>query len=312
MDEQRQWHRWFGLCWTDFFTGTNVTVEMEKDLSLKQQLLDIVIIRKGSEPLTRQLPDGLEDLAAHNLITFKSHQDTLEGYSLKELVGHYVNYRKQVSPTMKDLLPEDDFRLFAVSVRYPQALLKKCSPRQVQEGVYEIDYFDSTLRLIVVHQLAQSENNVLLHLFSHQEELLRYAGQRYRPHSEQTSTFLNQLFAKYKEEGFAMPYTYEQGVHDALKEILRKMAPEKLAEIMSVEKRLEGLPVEKRLEGVPVEKRLEGVPVEKRLEGVPVEKRVEGISVEELLRGLSPEKIEELRRYLRADAPSDPPASGAK
>src|SRR5438128_122138 len=42
MEEQRPWHRLFGLTWTDFFTGQPVTVELEKDLSLKKQLLDVV------------------------------------------------------------------------------------------------------------------------------------------------------------------------------------------------------------------------------------------------------------------------------
>lgn len=40
------WHRLFGLSLTDYFTGTDYTVELEKDLSLKQQLLDVVIIEK--------------------------------------------------------------------------------------------------------------------------------------------------------------------------------------------------------------------------------------------------------------------------
>ena len=40
------WHRLFGLLLTDFFTGSPFVVEMEKDLSLKQQFLDVVILRK--------------------------------------------------------------------------------------------------------------------------------------------------------------------------------------------------------------------------------------------------------------------------
>jgi internalin A len=38
------------------------------------------------------------------------------------LIGHYVNYRKQISPSMKNLLPESDFRVFAVSVRSTETL----------------------------------------------------------------------------------------------------------------------------------------------------------------------------------------------
>jgi hypothetical protein len=105
----------------DFFRGMPVTVEFEKDLSLKQQLLDLILIRKGTEPLKCRLPDGFEALAAHNLVSFKSYQEALDGWALSELIGHYVNYRKQVSPSMQELLPETDFRLFAVSVREPRS-----------------------------------------------------------------------------------------------------------------------------------------------------------------------------------------------
>ena len=40
------WHRLFGLALTDFFTESAWVVELEKDLSLKRQLLDVVILRK--------------------------------------------------------------------------------------------------------------------------------------------------------------------------------------------------------------------------------------------------------------------------
>ena len=104
MEEQRHWHRLFGMSWTDFFAGLPVLVEMEKDLSQKQQLLDVAIIRTNDEPIPHRLPDGFEDLATHNLITFKSYQEALGGWTLNELVSYYVNYRKQVSPSMQELL----------------------------------------------------------------------------------------------------------------------------------------------------------------------------------------------------------------
>src|SRR5690348_13236304 len=103
------WHRLFGLVLTDFFTGSPYSVELEKDLSLKKQLLDVIILRKYPGTFTEPLPEGLEELAAHNLITFKSHQETLDDWTLKELTGHYVNYRKQVSPSLQQLLPEEEF-----------------------------------------------------------------------------------------------------------------------------------------------------------------------------------------------------------
>jgi hypothetical protein len=136
--EQRPWHRLFALSWTDFFRGEPVRVEFEKDMSLKKQLLDIVLIRKEAATLDCRLPDGFEDLASYNLISFKSHKEKLGTWTLQELLGHYVNLRKQESPSMDeaDLLPESDFRLYAVTARYPQQLATTAGValRSVKEG----------------------------------------------------------------------------------------------------------------------------------------------------------------------------------
>src|SRR5207237_302074 len=118
-----------------------------------------------------------------------------------------------------------------------------------------------------------SENNAMLHLFSYQEDLLRYGGRHYRPYSEQTSTFLHQLFAQYAQEGFLMSFTYEQGIRDARKEIVKSMSPEERKEIVKT------LPAEELLECVPVEKRLEGLSDEQIRAALPPQMR------EALLRG---------------------------
>src|SRR5438034_8942594 len=131
------WHRLFGLLLTDFFAGSPFRVELEKDLSLHKQLLDVVILRKRPGRFAGRLPDGLENLAAHNLLTFKSHQESLDDWALKELTGHYVNYRKQVSPSMQQLLPETDFRLYAVCARFPHNLAGQVAWAELQPGVYE-------------------------------------------------------------------------------------------------------------------------------------------------------------------------------
>src|SRR5262249_32643492 len=86
--EHRDWHRLFGLILTDFFTGSPFRVELEKDLSLKKQLLDVVVLRREEGPFRERLPDGLEGLVTHNLITFKSYQEALDDWALKELTGH--------------------------------------------------------------------------------------------------------------------------------------------------------------------------------------------------------------------------------
>src|SRR5579862_6621451 len=98
--EQQPWHRFFAMSWEDFFAGLPVTVEREKDLSVKQQMLDLLLIHRQGGPLECRLPDGFDDLGSYNLVTFKSHQEKLSAWALLELAGHYVNLRKQVSPSM--------------------------------------------------------------------------------------------------------------------------------------------------------------------------------------------------------------------
>jgi hypothetical protein len=291
MDEYQPWHRLFGLSWMDFFHGLPVTVEVEKDLSLKQQWLDVVIIRTDASPLPRRLPDGFEELGPHNLITFKSYQEALDGWTLHELCGHYANYRKQASPSMQDLLPEDDFRLFAVSVRCPQKLSQQVSLTPIRDGVYEISHFTGRLRLIVVHQLPREEHNAMLHLFSAQTELVKYGIDHYRQRSAETTSLLRQLYERYRQENLAMPYTLDDLVRDTIDDLV-KTHPDEI---------LKKLPVEKRLEGLSPEKRLEGLSPEKRLEGLSAEKRLEGLSASELIAGLSEETLEALRRQLKGN-----------
>ena len=118
----RDWHRLFGLLLTDFFSGSPFVVEVERDLSVQQQLLDVVIVRRGRGRFAGRLPDGLEGLRPHNVLTFKSHHEALDGWAMKELVGHSAAYRKLVSRSPTALLPEDQFGLYAVAARFPHNL----------------------------------------------------------------------------------------------------------------------------------------------------------------------------------------------
>ncbi len=246
MSEPRPWHRLFWLSLIDFFRGMPVRVEFEKDLSLKQQLLDVVLIRKEASPLPCRLPDGFEDLAAHNLVSFKSYQEALDGWALNELVGHYVNYRKQVSPSMQELLPEADFRLFAVSVRFPQALARQVTLTPVQPGVYEARDFTGVIRLVVVHELPQEEHNALQHLFSARADLLRYGATHYHQRSEETSTLLLQLFERYNLEATLMPDALQQMAKETIERLLKEQPLEERIKGASADELLAALSPEVR------------------------------------------------------------------
>ena len=283
MHDLRPWHRLFGLSLIDFFRGMPVQVELEKDLSLKKQLLDVVLIRKESAPLPCKLPDGFEDLVAHNLVSFKSYQEALDGWALDELVGHYVNYRKQASPSMQDLLPTTDFRLFAVSVRFPRALAQQAELALLQSGVYEVRHFTGSIRVVVIHELPRHDHNALLHLFSAQTDLVEYGKSHYHVRSNETSTLLLQLFKRYSLEAALMPDLLEQFAEDCIEELLNE------------------LPIERRLKGISPDERLRGISPDERLKGMSSDERLRGMSSEDLLAGLSPEVRAALTRRLKED-----------
>jgi hypothetical protein len=246
-DALRDWHRLFGLLLTDFFTGSPFIVDIERDLSAQQQFLDVVILRRGRGKMVIRLPDGLEGLAPHNLMTFKSYHEALDDWAIKELIGHYVAYRKLVSPSRSQLLPENQFRLFAVCARFPHNLAGQVPWQERQAGVYDCRWGTDEVRVIVAGQLAREPHYAPLHLFSASPELVGFGRTAYRRRSENTSMVLGQLFAKMQGEGFAMSYTMEDFKRDLKRQHFLQLTPEELQE------ELQSLPLEKRLAGLSVE-----------------------------------------------------------
>ena len=196
MSDQRQalrdWHRLFGLLLTDYFTGSPFVVEVERDLSVQQQFLDVVVVRRGRGRFAGRLPDGLDGLVAHNLITFKSHHEALDAWAVKELVGHYVAYRKMVSPSPSILLPDEQFRLYAVCARLPQRLSGQVPWQGRRAGVYDCRWGTDTVRVVVAGELPREPHNAPLHLFSASPVLVGFGGRTYRRRSDDTSRLLVQ------------------------------------------------------------------------------------------------------------------------
>ncbi len=261
----RDWHRLFGLLLTDFFSGSPFVVEVERDLSVQQQLLDVLIVRRGRGRFAGRLPDGLDGLRLHNLLTFKSHHEALDAWAIKELIHHYVAYRKFVSPAPSALLPEDQFGLYAVAARFPHNLAQQVPWQRVQRGVYDCLWGTDTIRVLVAGELAREPHNAPLHLFSAAPELVAFGGAAYQRHSEQTSRLLNQLFERFQGEGFAVSYTMEDFNRQYIMEHFQKLTPEEQ------EKVLQAMPPEQRLAGLPPEQRLAGLPPEQRLAGLSEE-----------------------------------------
>jgi hypothetical protein len=255
----RDWHRLFGLLLTDFFTDSPFSVDVERDLSVQQQRLDVVIVRRSRGRFAGRLPDGLEGLRPHNLMSFKSRHEALDGWAMKELVGADVAYRKLVSPTPDELLPEDQFALYAVAARFPHNLSGQVPWQQRQAGVYDCLWGTDTVRVVVAGELPQEAHNAPLHLFSAAPDLVDFGCSAYQRRSANTSSLLGQVFERLQREGFAMSYTMEDFQRQYAKEHFARLTPEEQREALerlSPQQRrevLEALPPEERLAGLSPE-----------------------------------------------------------
>jgi len=243
--EFTDWHRLLGITLTDFFTDTAYAVELEKDLSLKKQFLDVVIIERKEGRMPDELPDGFENMAAHNLISYKSFRESFDDWSADELIGHFVNYRKQVSPSLKKLLPKEDFRLYAVCTRYPAKLTKQVTPKPVTEGVYDLRWGVRDIRIIVTSQISKKKWNAMWLMFSAVRDSVGYGVSNYNGKLDEMSTAISDLLIRYETEGIiAMPYTIEDYRNEIKQRALKILTPEEVLKAFSAEERLRGLPPE--------------------------------------------------------------------
>jgi len=285
------WHRLFGLMLSDFFTGSPYVVELEKDLSLRQQYLDVAIIRKTAGTFHGRLPDGLDNLVDHNLLSFKSYQEAFDSWAMKELLGHAVNYRKQVSPE-DALLPEKHFGLYGVCARFPQQLAAQVELITLQAGVLECRWGTDIVRLIVLRDLPREEHNAPLHLFSAVREQVQYGQGHYGQRSPNTSSLLQGLLMRYQQEGIPMPYTMEDYRREVREEVLSQLTPEERLEGLSANERLAGLSTNERLAGLSTNERLAGLSAAER------EKLLETLLVQELKR-VTPADVKKLLEELK-------------
>jgi len=130
----------------------------------------------------------------------------------------------------KSLTNENEFSLYAISTRFPQALRKSTTLIQLQPGIYELD-LTIKIRLIVLNKIPKSRHNVIWHLFSHISDKVSYASKHYQSKIHLSSA-VNSLYEHYNLEGLIMPYTVENFKQDYAKEHLH---------CLNTAQRLEGL-----------------------------------------------------------------------
>src|SRR5258707_1030730 len=77
----RDWHRLFGLLLTDFFTGSSFRVEVERDLSVQQQLLDVTIVHRGGAQGGRLPGQFYENLGGGGFAVSFTREDSNRQYA---------------------------------------------------------------------------------------------------------------------------------------------------------------------------------------------------------------------------------------
>jgi hypothetical protein len=280
------------------------------------------------------LPDGLENLRTHNLLTYKSQQEALDAWTLDELIGHYVNYRKLLADGgdsaaanrpgsngadgqgAPPLPPAGAFQLYAVATREPVKLLRRLPAGVLRPaplaGVHDLRWGGRTVRLIVLDAVADAPRNALWQVFSARLDRVRRGIESYRGQTEAGQDLLYTLFSAYRLGLATMTYTVEDFRRETRERMIADLTPEErlaVINLMPSEERfalIEQMPADKRLaliEHMPLAERvalIERMPADERLaliEQMPPEQRramLAKVPPEERLRDLDPERLTQL------------------
>ena len=296
-----QWHRLLGIALKDLFSDTDVTVEQEKDLSLKQQFLDLVIISLKEAAVPIDLPDGLETMTRYNLLTFKSKEEALNRWAMDELMGHFVNFRKMISPEKRPL-PYDLFSLYGVTMRFPMNLDAGKDLKQIKRGVYEVQWGLTLVRILVLREMPEEARNAIWQLFSGDPNKVSFGQANFRWKQKDTSTIVRQLYDWYdKVEGLNMPYTMQDYRRDTAQEILTSVTPAEQIEILEIltpDQRTAGMSPDQLAKRLTPDQRLDGLSPDQRLDGLSPDQRLDGLSPGEILTTLSPKERAALKKLL--------------
>ncbi|KRH98278.1 hypothetical protein ASL19_03340 [Cylindrospermopsis sp. CR12] len=280
----RDWHRLLGMFMTVHFYNSPYEVEVEKDLTIRKQLLDIIIIKRYKDSGFNLYPAGLENMSKHNLISYKSIHESFTVWSLMELIGHYVNYRKQTSKSLSNLLPEEDYRLYGLTTHEPTQLMGRLKWKTVSEGVYDIECVTMNVRLIVLSKIPKSANNELWRLFSARAEVVEEAISHYQEsyRKSEYSILMQQLYEFYIKEKLPMTYTLEQFKKDFVISHLREIPTEEVLKQYSLEEIKQYSP-----------KEMKQYSLEEIKQYSPKE-LLKQYSPQDLVEGLSPETLQHL------------------
>jgi len=212
---------------------------------------------------------------------------------LLELGGHYVNYLKQVCPSFDELIAENEFRLYGITTHEPVQLIKTFNPKKISEGVWELQWEDVCIRLIVLPQIPKGPHNDLWRLFSARPDLIEEARTHYETcyQDSEHSVLMQMLYEYYLKEKLPMTYTRQQFEEDFVLAHLKSVSPEKILKQYSPEDRLRDLAPEDRLRDLSPEQVLKQFSPEDRLRDLAPDQVLKQFSPQDRLKDLAPEQL---------------------
>jgi len=134
------------------------------------------------------------------------------------LIGHYVNYRKQVRATTESLLPESEFRLYGISTRFPDKLVKQVRMVAQRGGEYQVIWGTHDVRVLVLSEMPVGRRTPCGSCSAPYRKRSPLGRGIIGATQATRARFMNRLFEFYRLEEIAMPYTVEDFRRDATRE----------------------------------------------------------------------------------------------
>ena len=160
---------------------------------------------------------------------------------------------------MNDMMPESNFKLYAISTRFPKKLAQQLALHSISQGVYDIVWGTDTIRLIVLSQIPTGEHNAIWRLFSAKRESVIQARNQYEMNQPKISTIVQNLFEIYQQEKIDVSYTIQDYQIDYVRDHLNLLPADEVLNHYSAKDRLNGLTARDRLNGLSVEDILDGL-----------------------------------------------------
>ena len=221
---RKQWHRLLGLILEPLFDRLGYETKIEYDLSRQQQFIDLIVVRKKeSEKQTEKLPksywENFGQLNEHNLISFKSYSESFNGFSLAELLGHYISYLKA------NELKGSQVNLYVITNHFPRKLLSPFNQAGFVNVVQPEEVIELELPGIktISFLLIRNTENPILSLFSDRKDKVVEAFTKLKEESSLLagiSDYIFEIINRYAKEVLKM-YTRE----DFLREHPRDKRP---------------------------------------------------------------------------------------